>query len=46
VASPVLLGGPAWSRPPVYFAAISVIVRRLGNPADDGVEPIAPPFMG
>ena len=31
----------------VYFAAISVIFwRLLGNPADDDVEPIAPPFMG
>jgi len=31
----------------VYFAAISVIFwRLLGNPADDDVEPVAPPFMG
>jgi putative membrane protein len=31
----------------IYFAAISVIFwRLLGNPADDEVEVIAPPFMG
>ncbi len=31
----------------IYFAAISVIFWRiLGNPADDDIEAIAPPFMG
>ena len=31
----------------IYFAAISVIFwRLLGNPADDDVEAVAPPFMG
>lgn len=31
----------------IYFAAISVIFWRiLGNPADDDIEAVAPPFMG
>jgi putative membrane protein len=31
----------------IYFAAISVIFwRLLGDPADDDVEAVAPPFMG
>jgi cytochrome c oxidase assembly factor CtaG len=31
----------------IYFAAISVIFwRLLGDPADDEIEAIAPPFMG
>ncbi len=31
----------------IYFAAISVIFWRiLGDPADDDIEAIAPPFMG
>jgi putative membrane protein len=31
----------------IYFAAISVIFwRLLGNPADDEIEAIAPPFVG